>query len=209
MNRHNELAREGNPFASRYVRPGSIPFLFLADDSAADLVARLAGHGWWGEIVGPHGSGKSTLLAALRPDLAAAGRRPVDMALHDGRRQLPIRLEQLPAFDAETLVIVDGYEQLGWLARRRLTRACRRASCGLVATAHASVGLPLLARTGATVEIAQQVVARLLDGWPPLVTPDDVARAFQAHCADLREALFALYDLYEVRRRTSIAWVSQ
>ena len=63
--------RLANPFATRHVRPGAIPFHFPAETSAAQLVARLRELNWRGAIVGPHGSGKSTLLVALAPGSSA------------------------------------------------------------------------------------------------------------------------------------------
>ena len=59
------------------------------------LVERLAAFAWRGQIVGPHGSGKSTLLATLLPAIEERGRHPWLIALHDGQRRLPERLERM------------------------------------------------------------------------------------------------------------------
>ena len=96
-------------------------------------------------------------------------------------------------------MIVDGYEQLGWWARRKLHRQCERRKWGLVVTAHAPVGLPTLATTGTTPELAQALVERLLPGDGP-ISVADVAERFARHGGNLREILFDLYDLYEARR---------
>ena len=64
---------ERNPFATRFVRPGVIPYRFDDRRTVADLVATLREHGWRGEIIGPHGSGKSTLVQTLIPALQEAG----------------------------------------------------------------------------------------------------------------------------------------
>ena len=77
-------APRSNPFSTRFVRPGAVPYLFAPGQSADGLVRRLAGFGWRGQIIGPHGSGKSTLLAALAEPLARAGRRSWTVCLHDG-----------------------------------------------------------------------------------------------------------------------------
>ena len=97
---------EHNPFATRHVRPGAIPYCFPAGVDARQLVERLAAAGWRGQIVGPHGSGKSTLLATLLRTIEQGGRRPLLIALHDGQRRLPERLERMPNLD-ERSVIVD------------------------------------------------------------------------------------------------------
>ena len=186
-----------NPFATRHTRPGVIPFLFAPGDGADAYVARLAANGWRGQIVGPHGSGKSTLLAALRPALVAAGRNLFDIELHDGQRRLGFSLDHIPDLGTSGLVIVDGYEQLGWLARRRLDHCCRRRGWGMLVTAHAPVGLPLIARLTPTLEGARRVVDSLVGSDGSDVSDADLARLFTAHNGDIREMLFALYDQHE------------
>src|SRR5581483_6754178 len=111
------------------------------------IVERLRQAQSHGEIVGPHGSGKSTLLAALVPAIEAAGRRVLQFTLHDGQRQLPPELLELPADATPTLVMIDGYEQLSRWSRWRLNRFIRRRGWGLLVTSHATAGLPTLFRT--------------------------------------------------------------
>ncbi|HEX4148756.1 MAG TPA: hypothetical protein VHY20_07205, partial [Pirellulales bacterium] len=137
-------AELSNPFATRYVRPGAIAYRWPPGESAAALVDRLAACGWWGEIAGPHGSGKSTLLAALVQPLQTAGRRVLMFTLEEGMRRLPAGRKRLAAASRETLVIVDGYEQLSAWARWALKFACRRRRCGLLVSTHRPSGLPLL-----------------------------------------------------------------
>jgi len=184
-----------NPFCTRRVRPGAIAYLFPEGMDAQRLVARLAANGWRGQIVGPHGSGKSTLLAALVPELQRAGRKVLQIRLHDGQRRLPIdwsRAEVGPA----TVVIVDGYEQLGLLSRWRLKRQCRRRRAGLLVASHAPVGLPVLFRTEVTPAQAEAIVALLLAGGDAPPPPDVLAACLSRHRGNLREVLFELYDQY-------------
>ncbi len=189
-----------NPFSTRYVRPGAIAFRFGEGESVQSLVARLQASGWRGQIIGPHGSGKSTLLAALRRELEAAGRSVVAFALHDGQRRLPADKRQLDSLGATELLVIDGYEQLGRLARLSLKRLCRKRQCGLLVTAHADVGLPTLYSTRVDPELAQQVVSGLVPPEDRTIAASDVEQALAAHPGNLREALFQLYDLYEQRR---------
>jgi hypothetical protein len=196
-----ELRPSRNPFSTRNVRPGVLPFLFPAGTTAADLVARLRRNGWWGQIVGPHGCGKTTLLRALLPALQTAGRTIRLIELHAGDR-LPVSHAERDRWDETTLVVVDGYEQLGWLARRWLRRSCRRRRSGLLVTTHRPTGLPDLWDAAMTLELAQTLTRSLLD--PADSTPiraDDVAQAFQQCQGNLRETWFCLYDVYESRAR--------
>src|SRR3989337_2526881 len=113
-------SRHDNPFATCWTRPGAIAFRFANGENAEQVVAQLAAKNWWGAIVGPHGSGKSTLLEALKPALSRVGRRVLAIARRGGQRRLP--REFFDAFvvrrvERNSLVLIDGYEQLGWLER--------------------------------------------------------------------------------------------
>ena len=189
-----------NPFSTRYTRPGALDYHFAASDTAAQLVQRLRANGWWGQIVGPHGSGKSTLLATLLPLLADAGRQTLSISLHQGDSRLP-RLAELDRLDRDGQMVVDGYEQLGRLSRWRLSRRCRRQSCGLLVTAHRDLGLPTIVVVEPSLKTLQHVVARLLPAGDGAIRGADIADAWQRSGGNMREALFALYDLYELRRR--------
>ena len=101
-----------NPFSTRRMRPGALPFVFPPGLDAEALVARLRENDWRGEIIGPHGSGKSTLLATLIPCLARAGREPLLVTLHDRERSLRAHRALLARAHPGAIMIVDGYEQL-------------------------------------------------------------------------------------------------
>lgn len=185
-----------NPFATRRTRPGRLPFLFPSGTSADALVSRLREHAWWGEVLGPHGSGKSTLLATLRPLLVEAGRELVNVELHNGERRLPSDVWHKVHWTARVQLVIDGYEQLNRWQRWRIKRRCRIAGCGLLVTAHATVGLPLLYQIRPDIDQALRVVDSLTNA----VSATDVETCFRASRGDLREMLFALYDRFEQRR---------
>jgi hypothetical protein len=186
-----------NPFGARHIRPGALPFLFPADQDAETLIRRLRDNGWWGEIVGAHGTGKSALLATLIPAVEQAGQQVLLVELHDGQRRLPVDPEQQCRVRPFTVLVIDGYEQLSRWSRFRLKRLCRRRGWGLLATAHASVGLPQLYRTASTPELTERVVEHLLAGRPSPFSSGEVSDCLARHRGDLRETLFELYDLYE------------
>ena len=192
-----------NPFCTRWVRPGAIPFLFPPGENAEKLVDRLRQAGWWGEITGPHGSGKSALLAALTAAIERAGRRTVLVVLHDTERRLPVDLRNDPRLRPPVLMMVDGYEQLSRWQRLVLKRFCRRQGTGLLVTAHDSVGLPPLYRTVAMLDVAAQIVAQLMGDRKPPFTPEEVSQCLSRRGGNLREMLFDLYDLFEQRRPSS------
>src|SRR5436190_6874871 len=152
-----------NPFATRFTRPGAIPYLFPPGQSAVGLLDVLRNHDWWGEIIGPHGSGKSSLLAELLPLLEAPGRRVEVYSLHQGDRTLPMSKAVVKAWNQETQIIVDGYEQLSWWSKRRLQGWAKAHGAGLLITAHEPMGLPSLFRTQPTLDLARKIVSKLLE----------------------------------------------
>lgn len=190
-----------NPFATRFTRPGAIDYLFPTDESALELLARLRDNGWQGEIVGPHGAGKSTLLASLLPALTAAGRTVNSATLHAGEKTLPEALNNWRSWTSATQVIVDGYEQLSWWSRNQLLRRVKQRGAGLLVTSHAPTGLPLILQVVPRLEAAEEVVRRLAPD-SLVIARADVQQAFDASQGNIREMLFALYDLYEARTRT-------
>lgn len=194
----DELAPADNPFSARHVRPGAIAYHFPPGESAEGLIARLQAAGWRGQILGPHGSGKSTLLAALLPELERRGVRWIRFELHDGQRRLPASLWQLDAAP-NTVILVDGYEQLGLGSRLGLSAVCRWKKLGLVVTTHRRCRMPVLFRTQTTPALAEQLACELLAEKPVAISPEEVSRLFAQQEGNLREVLFGLYDLYEQR----------
>jgi energy-coupling factor transporter ATP-binding protein EcfA2 len=211
---------QGNPFSTRYVQPGALVYQFPAGASAELLLQRLREHGWWGQIVGPHGSGKTTLLHTLAAHLTLAERDTVWCTMKVGQRRVPSTVwRSRCTWGSHSLVIVDGYEQLGFLARTRLRRCCRKSRAGLLVTSHRSAGLPPLYAMHCSLETVQQLVQQLLRDHSDLgrhpgncqdadflpktevVARDDVIRTYQKWQGNVREVFFSLYDLYESRRQ--------
>ena len=190
-------SRHANPFATCWTRPGAIAFRFGQDESAEQLVARLAAMKWQGEIVGPHGSGKSTLVETLKSHLAAAGRTVSVCTLRAGQRRLPTTFLRQSLATRRPLIVIDGYEQLSWLSRMLLRWRTRRAATGLLVTSHAPTGLPTLYHMRPSRQLALDLVSTLTAQNPSPISASDVVASHECHGSNLRELLFALYDRHE------------
>ena len=154
--------RLSNPFATRWVRPGAIPYLYPDGIDGPGLIRTLKASGWRGAIVGPHGSGKSTLLATLVPEIRRSGHDVRLFEMHDGNSR--IAPENLHSEEFRVLVI-DGYEQLSRWSRWRLGRLCHRRDWGLLVTAHEETstrGLPTLIHTSGDLATVEQIVDHYL-----------------------------------------------
>jgi hypothetical protein len=187
-----------NPFATRFIRPGAIPFLFLDGDSAEAIVERLKANHWRGQIIGEHGSGKSTLVATLVPLIEAAGRRVVVLKIGPGERRLPPVEKSL--LTSGTQLMIDGYEQLSWWSRLRLRWLVGRSGAGLLVTGHSDVGLLTLYATKSSEEVAAAVVNTLIANQGSAIAAHEVAEAYGEAGGNVRETLFKLFDVYQARR---------
>ncbi len=190
-----------NPFATRFVRPGATPFQFRDGQTVRSVIDALNDSGWQAAIVGPHGTGKTTLLHTLMPDLIAAGRKPVMVVLHNGQRLIPLEQEEWRALDRRSVLIIDGYEQLGWRSRTRLWLKQKLQGFGLLVTAHMDIRLPTIFRTCGDLSLMNDLVEQWLPSHDGQILAGDIDSAFMRRDGNIREALFDLYDLFERRRR--------
>jgi GTPase SAR1 family protein len=197
-----------NPFATCKVRPGAIPYLFEEENGLGSLVDRLAGNGWWGEIVGPHGSGKSTLLVAIVQELSRRNVHVVRHRLSENSPRLPSgwrsTLRPMDSERTQPVLVVDGFERLGRWRRGLVKRRCQLMRCGLIVTAHEPVGLPPFVQTRITTGSARRVIGHLMPEAFPFLSEDELLQLLQRRAFNLREVLFDLYDVFEQKKRAGL-----
>jgi len=189
-----------NPFATRWTRPGAIPFQFAGGIVIDELFDQFEANGRRGAIVGPHGTGKSTLVTNMVAALEFSGRRSLVVRLHDGQRKLPVSKAEIDRLGPRSVLVIDGYEQLGWWHRRRVLAHCRRRGCGVLVTSHRDCGLPVLYRTSGNLKTVQRLIEECLPPHRGTISALDIEQAFCRHGGNVRELLFELYDVFEARR---------
>ncbi len=217
-----------NPFATRFVRPGTFEYQFSGCENAAgsrfaELVHRVRSYGG-GVIVGPHGTGKSTLLASLDrfaretyPDVARvqlhAPSRSTALvrARHafgnDGR----VRAQQARLAD-RGLLIIDGAEQLSWIGMIRLRRLLRLRSQFILATSHKPIGgLETLLQTRVDASLVSSLTDVLLRDSSREVS--DLVRSQLSsrdltNLVNLRELWFEMYDVVQQHQLRSIQQIA-
>ena len=207
-----------NPFVSRRVRPGAIPYLFPTMGDVDGLISDLRAKQWIGQIVGPHGSGKSTLIESLVVPLRRGGRKVVRygytnmscnkqgvgtlaMFARDGTDSTFFSRGDGVVWDRDTQVIVDGFERLSLYQRLEVYVHCLYQGAGLLVTSHRrTFALPVLYRTQGDLAIAWKIVEYLAADYAMNpISYQDVSQSFQDHRGNMRELFFSLYDLYETR----------
>ncbi|MEX2170114.1 MAG: hypothetical protein WD851_12455 [Pirellulales bacterium] len=205
MTDRTQASLDGNPFASHRTRPGVLEFCFPAGVSAESLVNQLSRHHWRGQIVGPHGVGKSTLIAALLPELHRREICTRAVALHDGQRRLPVGFLKSHNLGGKLVFIVDGYEQLSYLERLKLSWHCWLCGRGLLITTHSpAVRLMTLLTPVPSAALMTHLMHKLQGGSEPLVNDHAASVSFFRHGGNLREVWFDLYDQYERNRRQPV-----
>jgi hypothetical protein len=98
------------------------------------------------------------------------------------------------------LFMIDGFEQLSWWSRWRVKSACKRYGAGLLISAHTDLGLPTIFQTQPSLDLARQLVSRLLPPGDRTISESDIAAAHARHPHNLRELLFSLFDLHQAKR---------
>lgn len=194
-----------NPFATRWTRPGAIPFQFPEGTSLEDCLARLRGGAERRlQILGPHGCGKSTLLRTLLDSYRErGGRAELRRVGPRGAIEEVIEYDDFPDEDnlprTPIWLCVDGWEQLPWLHRLSL----RATKTHLLVTTHRDLGWPTLLQPQPTIELAIQLARQLQQQLPHHRRLDNqvVSQCFQRCGGNMRETLFALYDEHEQARR--------
>lgn len=180
-----------NPFATRFVEPGKIPW--AGEESLEVLASRFNDLGRRAAIVGQHGTGKSTLLEHLVPIVAARsdGDAPVAcvqfgpkassrargsslettngggqvawLKLRKGPDLVHVIHEAESALHSHSLWIIDGYEQLSWFRRWRVLASTKRHDVDVLVTTHSdSWLLPTLLTTHVSLEIARKVIQNVI-----------------------------------------------
>lgn len=187
-----------NPFSSRWMEPGAVSYLLPSGVTWDGLLKRLNENKGWGQVVGPHGHGKTTFLYELERHLRAAGEVTQRFTLRDQKATLP------PGWEASTgstvtLILVDGYEQLGFHQRYLLRRECKRRGRGLLVTTHRPIWMPILFNATSDAARYLEVFRMLMHGQPAWIEESEAMAIYRQKKGDVRQCWFALYDVWEER----------
>ena len=116
-----------NPFSTRFIQPGAIPYKCFDGSHVNELVQRFLNlPSKRGIIIGPHGSGKSTLIVSFVSELSSvdAASSVHQLRFSTDRSAWRSLLASTKQWTQSSIVILDGYEQLrfwwrAWQAARR------------------------------------------------------------------------------------------
>jgi len=216
-----------NPFCSRFLQPGHIPFCFPGTESISQLADRIRAPLGKGaprgnsapaalrlSIVGPHGSGKSTLLHQLCQELR--GNRQSNclsdsglVVLHSSSNKLAALRAILGRIHRDQWCLIDGYEQIPRWAQFLLVAWAKPRGVALCVTAHR---LPWMFQTLWETRVDAQVESHVIECLLAKVAAKDGGRSSvisdllqsphwadsrQKHQENLRESLFDMYDWWQ------------
>lgn len=202
-----------NPFATRYTKPGAIPFLFADGESCSEIVHDFERAGLQGQIIGTHGSGKSTLLYMIAEQLRRCSYNV---------RHLRIRPKENGCFlmampfistngqptaatcdskNTKRVYLIDGFEQLNRIHRLLTIRWIATQNSGVIVTTHRTVGLPTLFETRDDFGSFRRVVDWLQAKSEKSIQLELIRDCYLAAKQNTREALFCLFDRYAEMKR--------
>ena len=201
------LAMQPNPFSTRFIQPGAIPYQFFNGENANKLAQQfLSMKSKRGIIVGPHGSGKSTLVATILQEIATLSPKLSTHSVRFSTNQSPARAlrSSLAQWQPNSVVVLDGYEQLSLWSRWQADRRARSQSVSILATAHQPVrGFDLLWQTSVDENSSRWVVEKLLVQAGAVASVETLVdsaawqRSREQHGQNLRESLFDMYDWWQ------------
>jgi hypothetical protein len=218
-------APRSNPFSTRFIAPGVIPYWLAPPQTLESLARQLVAHRR-ASVIGPHGSGKSSLMNALvqppakeQPVGHQAGSierlgggvlNAMDQAIRlqwwtiDGPASRRRFLAAGGDWDRQQLVVVDGWERLRSWERWRVLRRTAVRDCMLLVSSHQPIrGLPILWDTHQNLQHADQLVRWLLRDDPELadrwIASPRYAELKRRWGGNVREMFFTLYDWFELQ----------
>ena len=165
------------------------------DFSLRSLLDRWNRLGRRGLLVGPKGRGKTTLLEQLQSTLGTKTEL-LSILLREGDSNLTEAMRRrLEEISPQTVILVDGLEQLNpwswWRLRRRIPTGG-----GILATSHLAGRLPVLR----VCETSAVLLKQLVDELAPRLGLDSIKLEvlFRRHQGNLRTALLELYDRFSM-----------
>lgn len=195
-----------NPFSTRHVQPGAIPYRRNDGGELVELVNTFFQRcNRRAAIVGPHGSGKSTLIETIKPLLVNQNCQVDHRRFSTSQRKWKFFFHDSRDWDHQTIVVVDGYEQLSWMAKIRLHTRIWKTRTGLLVTTHFHCRLlPTLWETTVDDQQSDWVLSHLLAEHPHMMDELQSTAIWhelkKSHPDNMRERLMDLYDWVEDRR---------
>ena len=197
-----------NPFSTRFIQPGAIPYKCFDGGNVNELVQRFLNlPSKRGIVVGPHGSGKSTLIVSFVCELSRVIEKSSvhQLRFSTDRSTWRTLLASTKQWTQSSIVILDGYEQLRFWSRFLIERIARSRSLSILATAHRPIhGFETIWRTSVSESSSQWVLEQLLQqsglpmGANELMQSEAWTRSRAKHDQNLRESLFDMYDWWQI-----------
>ncbi|MCK5000542.1 MAG: hypothetical protein KAS23_13450 [Anaerohalosphaera sp.] len=184
-----------NPFRS--CRVDAVEFVSF-DHTVEQLYENFCRMDYKAAIVGQHGRGKSTLLRQIAQRLNSDSVPARLIFIND---TVPFTSSMQKSFirdiHPDSVVLVDGIDQLGWFRRHRLLRCLSKKCRGILVVSHGRSKLPTLTECTSSPELLTQLVKTLLSHQSlPMIDNAMIKDIFQRHNGNIRNCLSELYDYY-------------
>ena len=202
-------AASTNPFATRFVEPGKLPFVAydkvnegIQFELPKQFINSLESNQFRGAIVGQHGTGKSTLLSHLKVFLLEKNFQVEPCSPTTINNDTNWK-KSIKATTQSIVLLIDGFEQINKTQQSSIHEWCKEFSIGLIVTTHEHCCVPTAFETSATVEILCALASHLLASakLESRIQPKQLEQIFKESNGNIRESLFLLYDWFEQGNR--------
>ncbi len=191
-----------NPFSTRHIQPGGIPYLFPEGESIETLAAKGTTPGKCYLIVGEHGSGKSSLLQSLAEYLRRQNPEAKLEVLMLQPHAKPVRTlwNSVWNWRSKESVLIDGFEQIPFPLRYGILALISILKLRCYGTSHRDYpGCVTIWRTKIDSEIERRVLDKLLESSPAgtvdkILQSEEWQQSRSRQKQNLRESLFDMYD---------------
>ena len=153
-----------------------------------ELETRWQQLGCKGSLIGPHGAGKTTLLDKWVKRIESQGHEVVRLFLNRENRK--ITDWSVIANATKKVIILDGEEQLDWLARRKFYRLSSNAK-GVVVTRHSKGKLPILLTITPSIEVLHLCIQEVA---PEMTDLPQLTEWWKEEKGNIRHVLLRCYD---------------
>jgi energy-coupling factor transporter ATP-binding protein EcfA2 len=196
------------------MRPGAIAFRFpdgIQREQELNRIASEISQSRASLIIGPHGSGKTTLLHSLQPVLEREQIPFESILLHSpsapgvrrrtsNQRRNASHVHQVQlGLRSESLLIIDGIEQLSGRSRRCIIKRATTRGHRILATSHTSfAGFTTVYESCVAPQIIESITSLLTENASPGVKKTvsyELGRRQLSTVTNVRNLLFDLYDV--------------
>lgn len=183
------VTAENNPFSVSKIH--NLPYQFSGANMNT-ILRNWSSQNYRGIIKGNHGVGKSTLLKEIVCHLKRRDEKINYIFLNNKKKLCTIDLINLLRLDKKFIVVIDGWEQIGFFYKILLYIKFKSLK-GFIGTSHQNTIFPVIFEASTDFKTFSDLVMKLIAEYPEKMLPD-LRMLYDKNNGNIRDCLFELYD---------------